>query len=299
MQIEGGLQTVIVDEVDECLWRGDERFIPAPACPATLVPIHIHDEHIHRNIVLFHIANNLHELALCISPIAAVPVAQNVFRGHRHTASHLDVVAQTRLIIMSVAQEVPVDSRLVDRVRPPCDALFFGFKSVRSATVAAKGRGALVDDAPTGPGQEALLQVSPFVVAPGAIQGAVRAEQVHRVVLARIPDDITAIQLERDHQIVGLLVGCLEDTALFVAERDVCCADVEVAVGCLGGELRNRQAAVDDGKRSAVLELCSCAVLDAYHPAREYRETGFPRNNDRSRISYRVKHVLCTSWQNQ
>ena len=130
VQVEGGLQAVTVDEVDESPGIGDAAGVPAPARPAALVPVHVHDEHVHRDILALRIAHNLLELRLRVSPIAAVPVAEDVLRRQRHTAAHFDKVAQTFLVLMAVAEEVPIDSALVNGIRPPSDALLLWLKGV-------------------------------------------------------------------------------------------------------------------------------------------------------------------------
>ena len=217
MEVEGSLEAVLVHVVDERLGLRDAVRVPAPARPAALVPIHIHDEHVHRNVVVLHVADYLLELGPGVSPVAAVPVAEDVFRRHRHTASHLDEVAEACLVVVSVAEEVPVGSRPVDRVGPPGDAVLLGFKGVRGTSVASEGRRTLIDDAPASPRQQTLLEVAAFVVAPSLVERAVRAQQVHGVVLAGVPSDGASVHLERDHQVVGLLVGLLEDAAFLVA----------------------------------------------------------------------------------
>ena len=150
MQVEGSLQTMVVDVVDKGPGLGNTRSIPAPTCPTALVPVHIHDEHVHRDVVVFNIADNLHELGLRVGPIATIPVAEDVFRWHRHTASHLDEVAKAFLVLMPVAQEVPIDGSFVDGIRPPCDALILRLEGVCCAAVAPFGSRTFINDAPTG-----------------------------------------------------------------------------------------------------------------------------------------------------
>ena len=81
MEVEGCLEAVAVHVVDERPGAGDATGVPAPPGPSALVPVHVHDEHVHRDVVVLYVADNLQELGLRVGPVAAVPVAEDVLRG--------------------------------------------------------------------------------------------------------------------------------------------------------------------------------------------------------------------------
>ena len=64
MKIQGCTQAVIMHVVDKIGGIGDLAGIPTPTRPATPVPVHIHDDDIHGDIVVLDIADNTDEIGL-------------------------------------------------------------------------------------------------------------------------------------------------------------------------------------------------------------------------------------------
>ena len=119
MQVQCRLHAVVVHVVYQVLRGGDECLVPAPSRPSALVPVHIHNEHIHRHIVILRVTYNLLELGLFVGPVAAIPIAEDVLWRHGDTPCHLDEVAQALPVFVAVAQEVPVYSLTVQRLPHP------------------------------------------------------------------------------------------------------------------------------------------------------------------------------------
>ena len=88
MQVEGRLESLAVEELDELLGLGVELFIPGVAGPPLLVPVHVDDADRERHAVRFKVIHQPGEFRLRVGPIAAPPVAQRPPGQKRSTLCH-------------------------------------------------------------------------------------------------------------------------------------------------------------------------------------------------------------------
>ena len=126
-------------KLDELLWLRNYRFVPCPSCPVAVVPVHVENHYVERNVMTFYLVHNVHKLLLCVFLIFAVPVAQRVERWHVHVPANLGIVAHGLAILMSVTHEIPVDGLFVHRLCPPVYASCFLVEREGGAAVAALG----------------------------------------------------------------------------------------------------------------------------------------------------------------
>ena len=255
MQVQCHFQTLHVHPAYQAFGIRDEVLVPCPACPTVQVPVHVEDHHVNGYVVLFDFGYKVHEVLLRVALVLAVPVAQGIQRGHRLPTGNLDVVADGFLVLMAVAHEVPVVGIRVGKFRHPGNAIYGLFKSESRGTVATLRLGRLVNNRPSGPRQDAKLQVRALVVATAGVQRALRATKVQRVVLAGIPRHLATVQLHGDAQRGGRLQGGIDGRPLSVAQGEGIGLYVEVTAFLTGGKLGYGQLAVDDGKRGTVLKL--------------------------------------------
>ena len=130
------------------------------------------------------------------------------------------------------------------------------------------------------------------IVAPCLVEGTVGAHKIQGIVFSGIPDIGSSAHLEADHQVVGFLVGGIDDAAFFVAKCQVVCANIEVAVCCFCGILWHWQPTINDGEGGTVFELCRLAVLNTYHSTGEDGESCVARGDNCCRICLGIEFVL-------
>ena len=128
MQIHRGLQAVLVKALQEGIGIGKQHPVPCVAGPAqhlarlvhrahgfqllvAQVPVHVDHKHIERRIVLAESAHQFVQLLVAISPIARPPDAEGKARRQRDAAGDFDVVAKRLLVVVAVAEEVPIRVR--------------------------------------------------------------------------------------------------------------------------------------------------------------------------------------------
>ena len=292
MEVEGHAQSVVVHKLDESLWIGNGCAVPCPAGPALCVPVHVEDHHVHRNLVALHVVDNLHKLVGSVALILAVPIAQHEERRHRLTTSHTDEVAQGFLILMTIAEEIPVDGILVGRFGHPFDTVGIAFEGEGRATIAALGTWRFVDDTPSCAREDAVLQFGALVVTLLTVERTCRALQVQSVILARMPRNVVAVQGEVDTQyfVVGLMAYLATQ---LVAQLQRTGRDIEVAAPLFGLEFRHGQPPVDDGKGGTVFKLFLLAIFDANHLGCENGEASIAFLHDGSTVGYGVE-LFCS-----
>ena len=98
MQVERGLQVLLLCPLQEALRRGKQASVPGVACPAAtcrlgIMPVHIYDEHVERNVVVVHLRDEVAQLVVAVRPVARPPVAEGVARRQWHLARKLGIVA--------------------------------------------------------------------------------------------------------------------------------------------------------------------------------------------------------------
>ena len=150
MQVQRHLHVVLVHPVYESFRVWNEACVPAPASPSVLVPVHVHYHNINRDAVVFNVHCYVHEVLGCVSLVFAVPVTEHVVWRHRYSAGYFHVVAESFLVIMSVAEDVPVGRRFVcERFCPIHSAFLHRFEGECTASVAALGTCRFVDKSPS------------------------------------------------------------------------------------------------------------------------------------------------------
>ena len=265
VQVERHLQSLVVHPADESFGVRYDALVPCPSCPSVQVPVHVHDHHVDGYVVLLYLVHQVQEVLLRVALILAVPVAQHVEWGHGLSAGYLDIVADSLLVVVAVAHEVPVYGTCVNGLRHPVDAVHLLVEGKRRRAVATLCLGRLVDDGPSAARYDAVLQVGALVVTAASVEGTLRALQVQRVLLARVPGRLQLAHLHGDAQVVGRLQLCGYRATLTVAQRQCFCFYIEVVTLLAGSKLRNGQPAVDNGKRGTVLEFRRRAILNANH----------------------------------
>jgi hypothetical protein len=125
VKVECDLQALIVEVSKERLGVGEEEWVPGVAGPTQVVPrliglmhgfqldlvempVHVDDEHIQRDIVFMEAAHEIIEFLVAIGPVTRPPDSEGEARRQRYAASDTDVVAECLLVVVTVAEEVPV-----------------------------------------------------------------------------------------------------------------------------------------------------------------------------------------------
>ena len=113
MQVDGNLETLVLHLGHEHLRIREYALVPCPSCPAAtarigVMPVHVHHEHVKRNIVRSHLIHEGAELLVRICPVARPPVAECETRRQRHLAGEDCEVLQRSLIVMTICHEIPV-----------------------------------------------------------------------------------------------------------------------------------------------------------------------------------------------
>src|SRR5271163_1139536 len=113
--------------VEKKLRVGEEDAVPGIAAPTKImaglvgirfahgqelfaieVPIHVNHQHIERHSVLAEALDDVVEFLIAVSPIARPPRAKGEARRQRDASRNQDVVAQGLLVVVAVAEEIPV-----------------------------------------------------------------------------------------------------------------------------------------------------------------------------------------------
>ncbi len=120
VEVEGDLEVFRLQIVEEFIGLREERLVPAETGPSTaftvdVVPVHIHHEHIERDIVGLHLVDKVAELLIAVGPVAAPPISESVARGQRHFAGEYREVGECLAVVLTVGHEIPV-LRTVGRV---------------------------------------------------------------------------------------------------------------------------------------------------------------------------------------
>ena len=281
MQVECRLCVVGVHPAQQRGGTGEERLVPRPARPGVLMPVAVDHEYIVRHVFVLHVAQKLLHLALLVSLVLAVPVAEHVLGGQGLTACNADIVAQGVLVLVAVAEEVPVDGVCVDRLTDPGNTVHLAIEGETVAAVATFHGRRFVEDGPAVAREQTFLQRNAVCVADIAVQGTLCAKQVQSIVLARVPEYLSTVHPEGDAQHRAVLVLAVDSTAHLVTQGERVGLNGEVAALLATSEVGDGQTPVDDGKRGAVFEGLRRAILDAYQPGREHREACRSAHDDR------------------
>ena len=125
MQVQRGFKPKIM-KILQAVFRVREKFLlPGIASPADplaklvlwslvppkrpgLVPIHIQNHHIDRDVQRADLLSKPHELEVRILPETAPPVAKGIFRRHRDASPDLGEVGDGSLVVVTVGEQVKV-----------------------------------------------------------------------------------------------------------------------------------------------------------------------------------------------
>ena len=113
MEIQGDLQTVFFHTGHEFLRIRENASVPRPPGPCSsarigVMPIHIYDKYIKRDVIRLHLRHQIPEFLVRICPITRPPVAESKPRRKRHLSCKDSKVLQCRLVVIAIRHEVPI-----------------------------------------------------------------------------------------------------------------------------------------------------------------------------------------------
>ena len=97
MKVHGSLHALFVEIRKKLFVVWEQTFIPVPARPSTAslgadgMPVHIYDEHVKRQVQLSEAGNEVAEILVAITPIAAPPITEGIAWGKGNLACELGV----------------------------------------------------------------------------------------------------------------------------------------------------------------------------------------------------------------
>ena len=118
VEIQSHLQPLILQVVHKLAWVRKNALVPGPSCPSSasfvgVVPVHIDNEHVKRNVVCVELVNQCPHFLVGICPVAAPPVSESESWRERHLAGKYSEVLKSRLVVVAVSHKVPVLTLLV------------------------------------------------------------------------------------------------------------------------------------------------------------------------------------------
>ena len=199
-----------------------------------VMPVHVHNHHVHWNAALPHFMPKVKYFLVRESPVTAPPVTQCVLWRKGDLACYLCEIFQGRSIIVAVSEKVPVNAVSFRALCNP--VLPVGFRGLK------KVAGTLIYNCPAVPGDDSVFQ--PFCVKGGllkpkaAIQGACGALEValwlHSGSPAAFPEDHLKV--------------FLGELSAFVSKGEALCLYGKGAVLDCCGVCRDGKVAVHYGK---------------------------------------------------
>ena len=266
MKVQTHLESLIMHPSDQTVRIGYEVFIPSPPCPSVQMPVHIHNHYVERNFVIMNFVYQIDIVLLRVSLILTVPITQRIEWWHGLSASYLDIVANSSFIVVSISHEIPIERIGIYRLCPPVNTVYLMLKSKGHRPIPTLCARRLVYQCPSAPRDDAIFQVGTLVIAAGSVQRTLRTFQVECILLTGVPDDIPAIEMHGNAQVVRRFQTCGYCTTYFVAKRQCRCLDVEIAAFLSCTIIDERETAVDDCKCSSVFKLFTDTILNANHP---------------------------------
>ena len=274
MKVQTHLESLIMHPSDQTVRIGYEVLIPSPPCPSVQMPVHIHNHYVERNFVIMNFVYQIDIVLLRVSLILTVPITQRIEWWHGLSASYLDIVANSSFIVVSISHEIPVECIGIYRLCPPVNTIYLMLKSKGHRPIPTLCARRLVYQCPSAPRDDAIFQVGTLVIATGSVQRTLRTFQVECILLTGVPDDIPAIEMHGNAQVVRRFQTCGYCTTYFVAKRQCRCLDVEIAAFLSCTIIDERETAVDDCKCSSVFKLFTDTILNANHPVSKNGEAG-------------------------
>ena len=293
VEVERYFQLLVFGPSEEIRGRGEQLLLPGVAGPADalsvlvlggvflaqapgLVPVHVDDQHVDRNVDRLEFLHQVDELVVRILPVAAPPVAEGVLRGQRRAACDELEIGERLLVVVPVGEEVEV---LAVARGARLDPLFPGGAVGRQHVAAA-----VVDHRPSCARKKPLLhRFAPQLPAVASVERAGRAHEVLRVLRAGGPYDLAAVEPED-----GFQVFVRKPAAFGVGQRQGRGGDGQPGFRVADLEVRHGRPAVDEGQRGAVLEPAVLAPLHADQLRGEHREACVARLDDGPRVGFGI-----------
>ena len=118
VEIQSHLQPFILQKVHKLAWVREYALVPGPSGPSSatfvgIVPVHIDNEHVKRNVVCVELVNQCPHFLVGICPIAAPPVSEGETWRKRHLACKDCEILESCLVVVAVCHKVPVLALLV------------------------------------------------------------------------------------------------------------------------------------------------------------------------------------------
>ncbi len=298
MQIERGLQALVVQVFQEGVGIWKEHLVPGVAGPAEQltrliglsrglellpvdVPVHVDHQHVEGRVVFAKAADQLIELLVAVGPVTRPPGAEGEARRQRNAAGDADKIAESLPVVVPVAEEVPVGvgaGFLVGgALHGPRPGAFFAIEEAEIGGVEERARG-VVNQRPARAGNEAGLDGLFGLRAQRAVQGARGAHQIFRVGEAGMPHHILAVDGEFDGEIFGREVA----VACWYIGKSEHVLERRLRIGIDGNgatayrpvdfKLRHRQPPIDEHKRRVIFKLPVRRPLHADKLRREHCE---------------------------
>ncbi len=166
------------------------------------MPVHVDHEDIERRVVLAEAADDLFDLLIAVGPVARPPRAEGEARRQRNAAGDAHIVAERLVVVVAVAEEVPVLPCHLRAAPSPTAMGCFRLARKRKSAESKSGRLRIVLNCPSGARDKAVPDRFLRFVAQRAVQRARGALQILRINRSRPPDDRLAVDCERDGEIV-------------------------------------------------------------------------------------------------
>ena len=196
MQVQRGFKPKIM-KILQAVFRVREKFLlPGVASPTDplaklvlrclvppkrpgLVPIHIQNHHIDRDVQRADLLSKPHELEVRILPETAPPVAKGIFRRHRDASSDLGEVGDGSLVVVTVGEQVKVLT--ISRVTFGNPIFPIGIDRHKDLSVR------LIHDGPAVPRDDSLVVRFLGLGTVATVQRPRRSEQIAAVIHPRMP----------------------------------------------------------------------------------------------------------------
>ena len=101
-------------------------------------------------------------------------------------------------------------------------------------------------------------------IADVTVQRSLRPQQIHGIILTRIPQDGTSVHIEGNTQNLAVLLRSSNGGTHLITECQAVGLNDKVTVLCSLCKTGNRQPTVDNSKGSPVLEFRGAAILNTY-----------------------------------
>src|SRR5580704_1435267 len=253
------------------------------------MPIDVNHEDVKRRVVLMESSNQLIELLVCISPVSGPPGPECKPRRQRNLSRHARVIVESALVVVAVAEEVPIFTLSRRARRDPRPRAAFTCRKGKIIGVKKLTR-AVVHDGPAITRDESWFQL--HVRSLDSVERARGTEQVADICHAWLPHHLFSVQAECDAEIVrGKFAVRLSGgvNQLQHAGLNYCASTIKRG---LVREFRNGEPAIQEDERSVIFELAVRGPLHANELGRQNRETCMSGSDDGTWIGNRV----ITAW---